>query len=183
MQPPTPLKHDYARVLEFDQLRDLVCGYASSPLGQARVNALQPTADRTWVERQHRLAAEVRQYLKTGARFEFGGLMDAGELLEKSRIQGVALEPEEIRDILTVADRADEWSAIAKNPPAQMRAPEHAEGSRSSWPTVDELSRGIADFSGSIEEVNADKQKIKVLISIFGRDTPVELDFNQIERI
>jgi len=41
----------------------------------------------------------------------------------------------------------------------------------------------FADFSGSIEEVNADKQKLKVLISIFGRDTPVELDFNQVERI
>lgn len=41
----------------------------------------------------------------------------------------------------------------------------------------------FADFNGTIEEVNTDKQKIKVLISIFGRDTPVELDFNQIERI
>ncbi len=41
----------------------------------------------------------------------------------------------------------------------------------------------FADFNGSIEEVNADKEKVKVLISIFGRDTPVELDFNQIERI
>jgi transcriptional antiterminator NusG len=41
----------------------------------------------------------------------------------------------------------------------------------------------FADFNGSIEEVNQDKQKVKVLISIFGRDTPVELDFNQIERV
>lgn len=41
----------------------------------------------------------------------------------------------------------------------------------------------FADFNGSIEEVNGDKQKVKVLISIFGRDTPVELDFNQIERV
>lgn len=41
----------------------------------------------------------------------------------------------------------------------------------------------FADFNGSIEEVNVDKQKVKVLISIFGRDTPVELDFNQIERV
>jgi len=41
----------------------------------------------------------------------------------------------------------------------------------------------FADFNGSIEEVNPDKQKVKVLISIFGRDTPVELDFNQIERV
>lgn len=147
VQQPPPLAHAYARVLEFDQLRRLVRGYAASPLGQARVDALQATADRDWIERQHRLTAEIRQYLKTGARFEFGGLLDAGDLLEKSRIKGVALEPEEIRDILTVADRADEWTAIARNPPAQMRAPEHAEGGGPSWPAVAELSRGIADFS------------------------------------
>jgi transcription termination/antitermination protein NusG len=41
----------------------------------------------------------------------------------------------------------------------------------------------FADFNGTIEEVNTDKQKVKVLISIFGRDTPLELDFNQIERV
>lgn len=41
----------------------------------------------------------------------------------------------------------------------------------------------FADFNGAIEEVNTEKQKLKVLISIFGRDTPVELDFNQVERV
>lgn len=41
----------------------------------------------------------------------------------------------------------------------------------------------FADFTGSIEEVNAAKEKLKVLISIFGRDTPVELDFTQVEKI
>jgi len=41
----------------------------------------------------------------------------------------------------------------------------------------------FADFNGTIEEVNTEKQKLKVLISIFGRDTPVELDFNQIEKV
>jgi len=41
----------------------------------------------------------------------------------------------------------------------------------------------FAEFTGTIEEVNTDKEKVKVLISIFGRDTPVELDFNQIERV
>ncbi len=37
------------------------------------------------------------------------------------------------------------------------------------------------DFTGFIEEVNAEKQKVKVTVSIFGRPTPVELDFLQIE--
>ncbi|MGC8862458.1 MAG: transcription termination/antitermination protein NusG [Armatimonadota bacterium] len=41
----------------------------------------------------------------------------------------------------------------------------------------------FADFTGKIEEVNVQKEKLRVLISIFGRDTPVELDFSQVERL
>lgn len=41
----------------------------------------------------------------------------------------------------------------------------------------------FTDFTGKIEEVNVEKEKLKVLISIFGRDTPVELDFGQVERL
>jgi len=39
------------------------------------------------------------------------------------------------------------------------------------------------NFSGVVEEVMPQKQKVRVLVSIFGRATPVELDFMQIERI
>ena len=144
---PSPLAHSSSRVLEFEHLRDLVRGYASSDLGRARVAALAPTADRDWIIRQHRLTAEIRQFLKAGARFEFSGLTDVQRLLDKARIQGAALETEELRSVLVVADRADEWTAVSKNPPANMRAPQHAEGTGSSWPTVAELSRGIADFT------------------------------------
>ena len=37
------------------------------------------------------------------------------------------------------------------------------------------------DFTGFVETVNEDKQKVKVKVSIFGRPTPIELDFFQIE--
>jgi len=48
--------------------------------------------------------------------------------------------------------------------------------------TVKVVGGPFADFTGTVEEVKPDKGKVKVLISIFGRATPVELDFIQVER-
>ena len=41
----------------------------------------------------------------------------------------------------------------------------------------------FADFLGSIESIDEEKGKVKVLVSIFGRETPVELDFLQIAKL
>jgi transcriptional antiterminator NusG len=39
----------------------------------------------------------------------------------------------------------------------------------------------FVDFTGLVQEVNAEKQKVTVLISVFGRSTPVELEYLQVE--
>ncbi|MBP2006590.1 transcriptional antiterminator NusG [Halobacillus andaensis] len=41
----------------------------------------------------------------------------------------------------------------------------------------------FANFTGTIEYIDIDKQKVKVHVNMFGRETPVELDFSQIEKL
>jgi DNA mismatch repair protein MutS2 len=130
--------HTSGRVLELESLRDLVRGYASSPLGQGRITALSPSVDRRWIENQQQLTVEIQEFRRVGGRFEFSGLMDVAATVEKARIQGAVLETTEIRDVVLVVDRTAEWREIALSPPAAMKV---------AWTSVAELSSGIADFT------------------------------------
>jgi transcriptional antiterminator NusG len=49
--------------------------------------------------------------------------------------------------------------------------------------SVKVVSGPLADFSGEISEINDDAGKLKVLVSIFGRETPVEVGFDQVKKI
>lgn len=49
--------------------------------------------------------------------------------------------------------------------------------------TVRVISGPFRGYTGTIDEINADKEKLKVLINIFGRDTPVEVNFEHAEKI
>jgi transcriptional antiterminator NusG len=49
--------------------------------------------------------------------------------------------------------------------------------------TVKVVRGPFENFSGIIEEINPEKGKIKVRVSMFGRETPVELDYHQIEKV
>ena len=64
-------------------------------------------------------------------------MSDPQTLLEKARIQGVALEITELRDLLNLIDRTGAWRQIAAQPPSAMRQ---------SWPAVSSLSGDVADF-------------------------------------
>lgn len=45
------------------------------------------------------------------------------------------------------------------------------------------LYGALRDFVGTVTEINKEKHKVKVLVSMFGRETPVELEFSQVEKI
>ena len=44
-------------------------------------------------------------------------------------------------------------------------------------------NNGVVDFTGQVAEINEDQLKLKVLVNIFGRETPVELSFDQVSKI
>lgn len=79
----------------------------------------------------------------------------------------VPLQDSEIQEILDTLESPDRKPKVKWNKDDVVRV----------------VSGPFAEFAGKIEEVNAQKEKLKVLIDIFGRDTPVELDFSQVERL
>ena len=116
----------------------MVRGCCQSELGQQAVDSLAPTTDVEWIERQQQLTAEVRNLLRAGGRFDFGGLTDPSQLVLRSRISGATLETTELRDVILLVDRAAEWRELAMHPPQAMRE---------SWPAIEELSAAIEDFT------------------------------------
>ena len=83
--------------------------------------------------------------------------------------QPVALSEEEVNEILRQTEER-------KDKPLPRVLFSKGEGVRV-------IEGPFTNFSGVIEEVNAQRGKLKVMVSIFGRQTPVELEFWQVERL
>ncbi|MBO5397478.1 MAG: transcription termination/antitermination protein NusG [Clostridia bacterium] len=49
--------------------------------------------------------------------------------------------------------------------------------------TVQVINGPLEGFVGAVQEINKEKQKVKVLVSMFGRETPVELEFSQVQKV
>jgi len=79
----------------------------------------------------------------------------------------VPLEEYEVRRIMTNLEASKEAPKVNWNKGDAIRVVEGP----------------FSDFAGKIEEVNGDREMLKVLINIFGRDTPVELKFDQVEKL
>jgi transcriptional antiterminator NusG len=88
-------------------------------------------------------------------------------------IGGSAQKPTPIKDkeVEIILQRMDD----SKSNPTQKMTFEKGE-------SVRVVDGPFKDFSGAVEEINYEKSKLRVSVVIFGRATPVELDFSQIEK-
>ncbi len=85
-------------------------------------------------------------------------------------VKPVPLRPEELDNIVALTQR----EAQAKPKPAVMFEKDES---------VRVIEGPFENFVGVVEDVNEEKGKLKVMVTIFGRATPVELDFLQVEKI
>ena len=88
---------------------------------------------------------------------------------------GVAGKPQAIRESEAMRMLNSKEEAAAR--PKQEIRVDYEIGDQ-----VKVLEGPFASFNGTVEELDFDKAKVKVSVSIFGRATPVELDFEQVER-
>ncbi|AEA34345.1 transcription termination/antitermination protein NusG [Hippea maritima] len=79
------------------------------------------------------------------------------------------MDEKEIRDIMQRVESSKEAPrlSVSFEPGEQVRV----------------LDGPFANFTGTIDEVDVDKGRLRILISIFGRSTPVELNYNQVEKV
>jgi DNA mismatch repair protein MutS2 len=124
--PAIPLPVTAGSALEWDRLVAFLGGYAQSAPGRAWIAALTPSADRAWIARQHALVAEMRVLSSAGAAPVIRSLFDPSDLLAKARIEGVALESEELRALIALAEEIAAWTDLIRTPPesAHDRIPE-----------------------------------------------------------
>ena len=127
---PSPIAPSFQ--LEWDKLVAFLGAYAQSAVGRGWIGALVPSMDRAWVRRAQMLVAEMRLLVAAGIMPQLRALFDPTELLAKARIEGVALESEELRAVIALAEEITAWTELMRTPPqnTQDKLPELTELSR-----------------------------------------------------
>jgi len=79
----------------------------------------------------------------------------------------VPLAPEEVEEIKRSIEESKERPRVSYMPGDSVRV----------------IAGAFADFNGKVESIDYERNRVKVLINIFGRETPVELELDQIEKV
>jgi DNA mismatch repair protein MutS2 len=137
--------------LEWEQVRSLVARHIGSPLGAAELAKVAPSIDREAIVRLLAETGEAIRYLRAASapqptgqgaaiRIHFNGLPDVTVYIQKLHIEGAALEPREIFDLIGFLDRAADAASFLT-----------AAGER--FPLLSHMAQGIGDFRPLLKEV------------------------------
>ncbi len=122
--------------LQWEALRERVAAKAQSPLGQALLRVLEPSADLDWIETQQGRVDEMRLLQAGGTPFEFRGIFDIEDTLAMARIPGAALEAEVLLRVVAHAERVEAWRQLLLAPPQSVKE---------AWPGISALSAPLLE--------------------------------------
>ena len=131
--------------LEWEQIRNLVARYLGSPLGAAELAKVEPSTDRERIERELAEAGEAVLYVRTAIKINLNGLPDIAVAIQKLHIEGAALEPREIFDIIAFLDRAADAASLLN-------------AAADKFPLLGQRARGIGDFRPLLKEIEGKVQ-------------------------
>jgi len=144
-------------VLEFPAVLELLHHYLSGPISEPILDRIAPQTDLPKIRRELEVAREAREYLREGARPGLAALCEPTSLIEKLRVEGVALDAVEIQSLVELARASLDLHRTF----AQSLAPRHAEPSvgpadakaASPTPRLSELARTLPDFRSLLTEL------------------------------
>ncbi len=141
---PLPLIHTSADMLEFARLHEMVAGYATTSPGRDWTLALAPSGDVGWSNTEQQRVSEALGLLRAGFSFDFHGLSDPCDWLDRARIYGAVLEVDELRALSALVGRFrafQEWQLTL------------SEELRQQVPSLRELAMPIVEsrFSGLVQ--------------------------------
>ena len=158
----------YSRdLLEFPAVIDLLHGYLSGPIGEPALERVVPHTNLELMRRDLELAREAREFLRDGTRPSLAGLAEPGPLIEKLRVEGLALAALEILALVEVARAGLDMRRLLA-PAARAHAthddqdggrmpsgPTTPAGSteRSDMSRLSELARALPDFRSLVTEL------------------------------
>ncbi len=169
-------------VLEFPAVLEVLHGYLSGPISEPLLARVEPHTQLEKIRRDLELAGEAREYLREGSRPSLAGVAEPGALLDKLRVEGLALAALEIMALVEVARAGlDMYRTFGKPAtphaehggrtetgrtaaPATIATPRTGEGgqtvaaatptSTSGMPRLSELARAMPDFRSLVAELN-----------------------------
>ena len=146
---PSPLAESAAAALEWPRLREHIASLAASPLGRGWMLALEPCADATWIEAQQQRTAEIRGFLTGGGSFDFAGMFDPTALLDEARVEGVALEGQQINTLLSLIERLAAWRGAVRGERGGVH-PTRPQNTRTDGAPGHSVGSGIVELSAPI---------------------------------
>ncbi len=145
--------------LEFPKIISQIEGKCRTPFGREEIGRIQPLSDRRQIEPRLAEISQMKDIINFGLAFPLYRLEDCRELLEKSQVEGIFLEPKEILQILELVEVSIDINGYDKEGRAKFPAISEYLTQVRAFPELKKEIRRVVDEEGEIKDSASSKLK------------------------